>query len=126
MGVIAKLRGRSQAALTAAPASTPASAPVADDDERETEPTCFGPAGPVDEDGYSTPHSYAEKAAGERDLLDSFEARISEAAASGRYNELVALTAYASDLRDRVERFEALARDDRVNPTRLSVSSAER
>jgi hypothetical protein len=88
--------------------------------------TSFGPAGPVDEDGYSTPHSYAEKAAGERDLLASFEARISEAAASGRYNEVVALTAYASDLRDRVGRFEALANDDRVNPTRPAISSAER
>ena len=72
----------------------------------------------MDEDGYSTPHSYAEKAAGERDLLTSFEARISEAAATGRYNEVVALTAYAGDLRDRVGRFEALANDE--------VSSAER
>jgi hypothetical protein len=114
MGVLERLRGRSQPAPRVALVVAPAPAPVPDAAEQAPERNIFRPAGPVDEDGYSTPTSYAEKAARERDLLESFEARITKAAATGRYNEVVALTAYADDLRDRVARFEALAHRNRL------------
>jgi hypothetical protein len=69
----------------------------------------FGPAGDMDEDGYSEPHTYAEKAAIEREQLEVLEQGIAEAQAAGQYDVIVSTRAYADDVRARVERFEALA-----------------
>jgi hypothetical protein len=71
----------------------------------------FGPSGAMDDDGYSTPCSYAEKASIERTLLASLERRMTEARAADLHDVLVATSAYADDLRDRIARFDALEVD---------------
>ena len=72
----------------------------------------FGPAGEMDEDGYSEPHTYAEKAAIEREQLAALEQGIAEAQAAGTYDQVVSTRAYAEDVRARVQRFEALAAEE--------------
>lgn len=72
----------------------------------------FGPAGEMDEDGFSEPHTYAEKAAIEREQLAALEQGIAEAQAAGIYDQVVSTRAYADDVRARVERFEALAAEE--------------
>jgi len=72
----------------------------------------FGPAGEMDEDGFSEPHTYAEKAAIEREQLELLERGIAEAQAAGQYDAVVSTRAYADDVRARVERFEALAAEE--------------
>jgi hypothetical protein len=69
----------------------------------------FGPAGEVDEDGYSNGQSYAQKAATERAQLVALELRIAAAIAADDHNSVVATKAYADDLRVRIARFDALA-----------------
>jgi hypothetical protein len=78
----------------------------------EPEPTgesAFGPAGAVDEDGFSDGQTYAQKAATERTLLASLELRIAAGIAADDHNAVVAAKAYADDLRVRIARFDALA-----------------
>jgi hypothetical protein len=72
--------------------------------------TAYGPVGLMDEDGFSAPYSYAEKAAIEREELAELERRSS---ADGDYNTIVLAEAYADDLRARIVRFEALAEAER-------------
>jgi hypothetical protein len=72
----------------------------------------FGPPAQMDEDGYSTPHTYAEKAAIERALLETLEQTIVAAHLADRYDVVVSTRAYAADVRARVARFEALASSD--------------
>jgi hypothetical protein len=71
----------------------------------------FGPSGAMDDDGYSTPCSYAEKASIERTLLASLERRMAEARDADLHDVLVATSAYADDLRDRIARFDELEDD---------------
>ena len=69
----------------------------------------FGPPAHMDEDGYSTPCTYAEKAAIERAELAGLELTIAAAELADRYDVVVSTRAYAADVLARVERFEALA-----------------
>jgi hypothetical protein len=71
-------------------------------------PCPFGPNGTMDDDGYSTARSYAEKATIERALLVTLEQRIDEAVASDLHDVVVATRAYADDLRTRIARFDEL------------------
>jgi hypothetical protein len=68
--------------------------------------SAYGPVGLMDEDGFSAPYSYAEKASIEREQLAGLERRSS---ADSDYNTIVLAQAYADDLRTRIARFEALA-----------------
>jgi hypothetical protein len=68
----------------------------------------YGPSGAMDDDGYSTPHSYGEKATIERTLLAALELRMAEAIEANLYDVVVATSAYADDLRDRIARFDEL------------------
>jgi hypothetical protein len=72
--------------------------------------SAYGPVGLMDEDGFSAPYSYAEKASIEREQLAEFESRTS---ADCDYNTIVLAQAYADDLRTRIARFEALAEAER-------------
>jgi hypothetical protein len=76
----------------------------------------FGPAGEMDEDGFSTRYSYAEKAAIERNQLSTLEQKIAEAKAAGDHDVVVSTGAYADDVRARVARFEELAARDAARP----------
>jgi hypothetical protein len=73
----------------------------------------FGPIATMDEDGYSWPYTYAEKATIEQQHLAEIEQWIDETGSGERYNLAVAGETYCDDLRVRVERFEALAAKDR-------------
>jgi hypothetical protein len=77
-------------------------------------PVCvFGPVAAMDEDGYSWPYTYAEKAMIEQQHLAEIEQRITEMGAGQGYNVAVAGETYCDDLRERVQRFEVLAAKDR-------------
>jgi hypothetical protein len=69
----------------------------------------FGPPAQMDEDGYSVPCTYAEKAAIERAELVGLELTIAAAHLADRYDVVVSTRAYAADVLARAERFEALA-----------------
>jgi hypothetical protein len=85
--------------------------------DRQQEPSAFGPVGLMDEDGFSAPYSYAEKASIEREQLAEVERRTS---ADFDYNTIVLAQAYADDLRTRIARFEALARDEHARFRRVA------
>jgi hypothetical protein len=74
-------------------------------------PCPFGPSGAMDDDGYSTPHSYGEKATIERTLLAALELRVVEATEANLYDLVLATNAYADDLRERIARFDELEHD---------------
>jgi hypothetical protein len=69
----------------------------------------FGPPAQMDEDGYSAPCTYDEKAAIERAELEELEQTIAAAQLDDRYDVVVSTRAYAADVRERAERFEGLA-----------------
>jgi hypothetical protein len=71
----------------------------------------YGPSGTMDDDGFSTPHSYGEKATIERTLLAALELRVVEATEANLYDVVVATNAYADDLRERIARFDELEHD---------------
>jgi hypothetical protein len=74
-------------------------------------PCPYGPSGAMDDDGYSTPHSYGEKATIERTLLAALELRVVEATEANLYDLALATNAYADDLRQRIARFDELEHD---------------
>jgi hypothetical protein len=73
----------------------------------------FGPPAHMDEDGYSIPCTYAEKAAIERAELAGLELTIAAAELADRYDVVVSTRAYAADVRVRADLFEALAAQHR-------------
>jgi hypothetical protein len=74
--------------------------------DRQQQISPYGPVGLMDEDGFSAPYSYAEKASIEREQLAEVERR---SAGDSDYNSIVLAQAYADDLRIRIARFDALA-----------------
>ncbi len=72
----------------------------------------FGTPGEMDDDGFSAPASYAQKAETERELLQSLEQRLRHARLVEDHNTVAATEAYIEDLSARIAHFERLALED--------------
>jgi hypothetical protein len=102
---------RFEAAASPLPQAEPSLAPEPRPIPARDGPCPYGPTGAMDDDGYSAPHSFAEKASIERTLLAALEQRMAEAIEADLYDVVVATSAYADDLRDRIARFDELEGD---------------